>query len=186
MEKLIFIIFGLVFLCITNELAVAGEAFESLLAVASADATLPVVFDGAAPSSIGLQPVLSQPVNTAEPVRVNNRQRQAFFTMPVPAPVDIKDLNLKSNRAPLITTIDEKTERSFINKGIAALAAATSGEPLVEFLKTEGVVIKWETRAYTDKEPPYARACPPDECIGKKVIYLNDIKTKKNGVEKKL
>lgn len=188
MKKIYSVAVGFLFLfCITEKIAVAGQAFDSLLSAASSDgAALSAVFDGArtAPTA-DIQAVFSQPGNISAVGAANGLPRHNLFTVPVPEPVAVEDVNSKSNksRAP-ITTLDEKTELPFIKKGIAALEAADAGKPLAKFFKSEGVTIKWETRGDFNSESPYARACPPEECGDKKVIYLNDIKVKEDGVIK--
>ena len=186
MKKLFSIAVGCLF-CMTGKAAVAGEAFDSLLGAAGSDgAALAAVFDGAAPASAAdMQAVFSRPGNSSTAGAVNGRPRQGLFIVPVPEPVAVADADLKFEKFnPPVTTIDEKTELPFMKKGIAALEATDSGKPLARFFNSEGVIIKWETRGDFNSESPYARACSPEECGDKKVIYLNDIKVTEHGVVK--
>ena len=62
--KKLFFIMGVILFGLSAESAAAGPAFESLLAAAGSDATLPAVFDGAAPVLVaGMQPVFPRSAN---------------------------------------------------------------------------------------------------------------------------
>lgn len=166
-----------------NEMVISGPAFESLMTAAGSDGELlPVVFDGAATAPVGgAHYVPFQPVNIV--ITVSERSQECMYMAPVPEPVGVGRVNPNSEKfsAPIIT-LDEAAELPYLNKGIAALEATASGKPLADFLKSEGVVVKWEMRGETGKEPAYARACPPEECGDKRVIYLNSTQIREHNV----
>ncbi|OGS07954.1 MAG: hypothetical protein A2270_08725 [Elusimicrobia bacterium RIFOXYA12_FULL_51_18] len=166
---------GTTFLCcIAVSVAMAGPAFESLSAAAGTDPSM--VFDGASPGAVVRLHAtpFSHNGDTGGNV-MRNSLRYSAFPIPVPE-ISFSDDNVaiyeKSKLESLPLGLEEQ---KIINRGVETLSATSTGKPLVDFLKKEGVEIRWKNLSLINSEPNYAEACPPSECSGKKVVYLNNM-----------
>lgn len=166
MKNILRILLSLGYVCALGcSCAVAGPAFDSLAAVASDGATAPVVFDGA---QIPLTESINPGIVWASPAPGRehgaNKRKADVSGVPVPLP----EVERYTGELPV-----SAPDKPFMDRAISALANTVSGRPLVDFLSREQVEIRWAPLASTFKEPSFAYACPPEECGGKNVLYLN-------------
>jgi len=174
MKKLIFITGGLTLLCcVAIEAAIAGPAFDSLSAAAGAD--LSTVFDGASPRTAArLQAMPFGFSSAAETNITRDTLRYSAFPTPIPEPVFTADINAASEKSKLESLPLGPEEQRIIQRGVETLSTTSAGKPLTDFLKKEGVEIRWKTLSSFNSEPNYAEVCPPSVCGEKKVVYLNN------------
>lgn len=158
----------------TPRQASAGQAFDALSA-AAAGGDVPAVFDGAAEKAEILPELkLSTIVVSINGLQSGGRRLPGAIPMPVETESGEEQSKLRANAG---VVLDAATEKPAFSRAIKKLASIKSGKELVSFLESEGVEVKWKILAAADSEPNFAEVCPPEICGGKKVIYLNSLKT---------
>lgn len=158
----------------------AGPAFDSLAEVAGSDEPCSsVIFDG-------VDVERSKDISMTSPrgfgvADGNSTTGTRINLVPIPTmgdnPGDSGERGQEGYKASPEYPVDTATERPIIDKALKKLTAVTTGKDLIEFFEAEGVEIRWKNLAAFGSEPNYALACPPESCDGKKVIYLNNLKT---------
>jgi hypothetical protein len=145
-------------------IVLAGPAFDELVEAAGGE-DMSVVFDGAERYSPGERTGSGRSAESPSSGLAAQEFHVSSARVPVPMPVMEKisgELHLSDN------------VKSIVAQAKNHLASTTAGKTLAYFMGKENVEVKWAPLSSLTRAPAYARVCRPEECPGKKIIYLNN------------